>query len=184
MPTTPETPSVDAPALDRQSLERKALDYVSRYEAPAARVAAVLRRTVDRAARRQSVDREAVQRMIEEIVAELVSREIVVDRRYAEIRVRALRARGTATSMIRQDLRARGVPATVVDDLLQNGPDQAAANFAAAVALARRRKLGPFRPEAARSEHRMRDLAALARRGFDSETARRVIDAMEISNLD
>lgn len=183
-----KTPVDDAssspPALDRPALERKALDYIGRYEAPAARVASVLRRMVERAARRDSIDRDAARRLIDEVVADLVARGIVVDRRYAEIRARALRQRGTATAMIRQDLRARGVSAAVVGEVLQGGPDESAANLAAAIAFARRRRLGPFRPEAARAENRLRDLAALGRRGFDPDIARRVIDASDAAALE
>jgi regulatory protein len=170
-------------ALDRPTLERKALDYVGRYEAPAARVTAVLRRMVEREARRHSIDRDAARAVIDEVVTDLVRREIIVDRRYAEIRARALRERGTASAMIRQDLRARGVTPAVIDEVMQSGPDATAANLAAAVALARRRRLGPFRPAGARAEHRMRDLAALARRGFDPDIARRVIDATDPADL-
>jgi regulatory protein len=172
------------PVLDRSTLERKALDYIGRYEAPAARVAAVLRRMVDRAARRDSLDRDAARALIDEVVADLVGRGIIVDRRYAEIRARALRGRGTATAMIRQDLRARGVSAAVADEVLQSGPEESAANLAAAIAFARRRRLGPYRAETVRAENRLRDLAALGRRGFDPDTARRVIDAPDAAALD
>jgi regulatory protein len=182
--TSAAAPPSPAPALDRSTFERKALDYVGRYEAPAARVAAVLRRMVEREARRQSIDRESARRLIEEVVADLVARGIIVDRRYAEIRLRALRQRGTASAMIRQDLRAHGVPAQVVDDVLQDEGGNDAANLAAAIALARRRRLGPFRPETARSDNRTRDLAALGRRGFDAEIARRVIDARNVDALE
>jgi regulatory protein len=45
----------------------------------------------------------------------------------------------------------------------------------AARAYVRRRRLGPFRPEAERQPNRQRDLAALARTGFDHETAIRAL---------
>lgn len=179
-----ETPSRSAPPLDRPALERKALDYIGRYEAPAARVTAVLRRMVEREARRQSIDREAARRMIDDVVADLVARGIIVDRRYAEIRARVLRGRGTATAMIRQDLRAHGISAAVVGEVLQGGPDESTANLAAAIAFARRRRLGPFRPAAARADNRLRDLGALGRRGFDPDTARRVVDAPDVAALE
>ena len=51
----------------------------------------------------------------------------------------------------------------------------------AALALARRRRLGPFRPAADRAEHRTRDLAALARAGFNYDLARKVIDSQEVA---
>ena len=53
--------------------------------------------------------------------------------------------------------------------------------MAAALAFARRRRLGPFRTTASRAEHREKDLAKLARQGFAYETARRIIDADEPS---
>jgi regulatory protein len=49
------------------------------------------------------------------------------------------------------------------------------------VALARRRRLGPFRKAEARAEHRLRDLAAMARAGFAYALAEKVIDAEEIA---
>ncbi|MHA1114431.1 MAG: regulatory protein RecX, partial [Alphaproteobacteria bacterium] len=52
-----------------------------------------------------------------------------------------------------------------------------AADLAAAIAYARRRRLGPWRVAAARAERRERDLAALARAGFNYDLARRVVDA-------
>ena len=45
------------------------------------------------------------------------------------------------------------------------------------MALARRRRLGPWRSGPERAARRDRDLAALARAGFDLQTARAVIDA-------
>ena len=50
----------------------------------------------------------------------------------------------------------------------------------AAHALARRRKLGPYRP-GERSAYREKDLAALARAGFSFGIAREVIDGEKIA---
>jgi regulatory protein len=49
-------------------------------------------------------------------------------------------------------------------------------DLAAAKALARRRRLGPWRATG-RAEHRDRDLAVLGRAGFPYAIARRVVDA-------
>jgi regulatory protein len=49
------------------------------------------------------------------------------------------------------------------------------AELEAARAYVRRRRLGPHRPESERLENRRRDLAALARHGFDHETAVRAL---------
>jgi len=49
---------------------------------------------------------------------------------------------------------------------------------------ARRRRLGPYRMPEVRAERRDKDLAALARAGFDYDTARRVIEAETLDDLD
>ena len=54
----------------------------------------------------------------------------------------------------------------------------------AAAALARRRRLGPFRPAKDRKDRRARDLAAMARAGFDYDLAKKVIDAASPDALD
>ena len=56
--------------------------------------------------------------------------------------------------------------------------------LAAAIALARRRKLGPYRAEKDRKDRRLKDLAAMARGGFDYQLARKVIDAVDPDTLD
>ena len=48
----------------------------------------------------------------------------------------------------------------------------------------RRRRLGPWRPEAARDGTRQRDIAAMARAGYYPDLARRVIDAVDVDALD
>jgi regulatory protein len=57
-------------------------------------------------------------------------------------------------------------------------------DLAAAIAYARRRRLGPWRQGDDREEHRERDLAALARQGFGYDTARRVIEAENVASLE
>ena len=54
----------------------------------------------------------------------------------------------------------------------------------AAYNYARRRRLGPYRAEDSRDEYRERELAALARAGFGFDTARRVIDAPTVEDLE
>jgi regulatory protein len=56
--------------------------------------------------------------------------------------------------------------------------------LAAALALARRRRLGPWRPPAARAARRDKDLAILARAGFPRGLATRIVDAPDIAALE
>ena len=68
-----------------------------------------------------------------------------------------------------------------LDQELHTDPRQR--EWQAAVALARRRKLGPYRLKD-RKEKRDRDLAAMARGGFDYQLAKKIIDAVDVDALD
>jgi regulatory protein len=70
---------------------------------------------------------------------------------------------------------------TALDDEL--GTDPAQREFKAAAAYARRRRLGPYRAKD-RDEHRVRDLASMARAGFAFDLARRIVDAKDPAALD
>jgi regulatory protein len=69
-----------------------------------------------------------------------------------------------------------------LDEELDTNP--AKREWLAAVALARRRRLGPFRPAKDRKDRRIRDLAAMARSGFAYDVAKKVIDAASPDALD
>lgn len=77
----------------------------------------------------------------------------------------------------------KGVAAEVIDQALERVAEETGVDdprlrdLQAAAAYARRRRLGPWRDDAAREERRDRDMAALARQGFSHDIARRVIDA-------
>ena len=94
------------------------------------------------------------------------------DERFAENLSGRLKARGGSRRAIVQKLRQRGITSGVAEASVPRSP---AAELEAARAFVRRRRLGPYRPEAERLENRRRDLAALARTGFDHETAVRAL---------
>ena len=82
-----------------------------------------------------------------------------------------------------------------IEEILTRAEDIAAAlavlrdqtadpDLAAAIAYARRRRIGPYRTRGDREERRERDLAALARQGFGYDIARRVIDAHDPEDLE
>jgi regulatory protein len=173
------------PELDRERLHQAALAYLERYASSAENLRRVLQRRVLRAARRQPVDEAAARGWIDDIVADLEQAGLLDDRAYAEARVMSLRRGGASLYAVRAKLAQKGVDRDVVDTALerleQRGP---AAALAAAIALARRRRLGPWRTPDARATRRDRDLAALARAGFPLAIARRVVDADAPEALD
>lgn len=172
------------PPITADRLERAALHYLERFSASAASLRRVLARRVERSARDHGSDAAEGTRWIEALIERYQLSGLLDDAVYAEAKAGSLRRRGASTRAIREKLAARGVDGEIAAAALARAdqdrghPDGGdAADETAARELARRRRLGPFRPAAARAEHRSRDLAALGRAGFSYETARRVIDA-------
>jgi regulatory protein len=166
-------------------LEKAAFAYLARYAAPAAHLARLLMVRVERSARIHGTDPEEGRRAIEALIRRFTERGLLNDDAYARARAASLFRRGESLYAIRRRLAVKGVGDTEIEAALDALSEEAAEpDLAAAIALARRRRLGPFRPAAERAERRDRDLAALSRRGFDLETARRVVDATDLAELE
>lgn len=166
-------------------LERAALYYLERYAAPAAHLRRLLMAKVDRSARFHGTDAEAGAEAVDALVARFVAAGLVDDRAYAAARARSLFRRGASAYAIRGKLAAKGVASELIDAALAALAEEAAEpELAAALAFARRRRLGPYREAAARAERRDKDLAALGRQGFSLDLARRVIDARDLAALE
>jgi regulatory protein len=167
------------PAL-QQRLHEAALLYLGRYEASVQSLRRLLKRRIERWARLEhwEIDDTAGQ-AVEAVIARLRAVQAVDDARFAESRSRALFRGGRSGRAIRAYLAARGIDQDIAGRALaqragEEGDEDP--DLTAALLLARKRRLGRFRPEEARADHRDRDLSALGRAGFSWEVARRVVD--------
>ena len=163
-----------------QYLERAALHHLERYATSSENLRRVLTRKVWKAARLaeecNAVDEEEAAAWIEAVVEKLQRAGALDDRAYAEGRVVSLRRQGESARGIAMKLGAKGVPRETVAAALElDEPEND--DVAAAVAYARRRRLGPWRKPDEREERHDRDMAALARKGYRLDLCRRVIEA-------
>jgi regulatory protein len=159
-------------------LEKSALFYLERYSSSSAQLRRVLLRRVKRA-EMLGTDRpeaEAARRHIETLIARFLAAGLLDDRRFAEAQAASLQRRGASRRRIRERLASKGVERELVDAALET-IDEPTGELAAACALVRRRRLGPYRAAGARGVHRQRDLATLARAGFSLDLARKVLAA-------
>ena len=161
-----------------KSLENGALYHLERFASSSANLRRVLMRRVERSARTHGTDRDEGAAAIDDIVSRFEASGLLNDRAYAEGRAGSLHRRGASARKIRAMLMQKGVGQDDIEAALDALRDDAAdPEFAAAVTLARRRRLGPFRPAPDREGRREKDLAAMARAGFGYDIARRVIEA-------
>ena len=141
-------------------------------------------RRVERSARVHDTDRDDGAAHVDALVARLVSVGLVDDRVYAEGRALSLHRRGTAARVIRARLRQKGVGDDDIEAALATvAEENTDGDLAAAVNLARRRRLGPYRRTNPEPDRRQRDLAALVRAGFSYDIARRVLDGDGVDEI-
>jgi regulatory protein len=168
----------------RQSLENTALSYLSRYAASEFSLRHVLENRLRQTALLNPLFAEdgALQKQLRMVIDGIVEKHkktgVLNDAAYAEMKTSSLRRAGRSARAIRQRLGQKGIAPALVTKALGRGADQgdpAEAEFKAALALARRRRLGPFRKNKAAPEQERKDLATLARAGFSFDIARRVL---------
>lgn len=170
------------PAPDEAALREAALAYLARFAATRAGLARVLARRVARWARAAEAEHgaeyaaeaaRAARGAIEGVVARLAAAGAVDDAAFATARARRLTRAGKSRMATAAHLAAKGVGGEIAAAVLKADPDR---ELAAALALAARRRIGPFRAGAAPdAAGRMRELAVLARAGFSRDVAERAL---------
>ena len=142
-------------------LESAALHYLERFAASSASLRRVLLGKVDRAVVHWGGERADHAAAVEQVIARLAGLGYVDDAAYARMKGRSLSRQGKGRRAIRAALAAKGVDGDTADQALAALAEEDAAegngadpDLAAAIRLARRRRLGPFRPAPARQAHR------------------------------
>ena len=171
----PRRQSEPPPPPSEASLHEAALAYLSRYAASQAALIRVLDRQCERWARRAGEEARAalpaLRRIVRDVAARLVAAGAIDDAAFARSRARTLARSGRSTRAIAAHLAARGVGESEVNAAVSDDPDS---ELAAALAFARRRRIGPFRQPGADADPR-RELGVLARAGFPMEVATRAM---------
>lgn len=178
-------------------LENAALHYLQRFASSTVNFRRVMLRRVERSALVHGTDRAEGAATIEDLIRRYSAAGLLDDATYAAAKALSLFRRGNSPRAIRAKLKSRGVEDAAVESALAALADEAAEpELAAACALARRRRLGPYRVEPRREEgreegraeergkRREKDLAALARAGFGYGVARAVVDADSVEEIE
>lgn len=169
-----------------ERLANIALHHLERFATSAENLRRVLDRRVQKAAyHHDDLDLDEVRGWIDALITRYVQSGLLDDQAYADARARTLTNRGNGARLVRMKLKEKGLADDVIDQALGGlCDDHADPELAAAVKLAKRRRLGPFADPAKRSDLRDKHLAALARAGFSYDMARRVIEAEDADELD
>ena len=120
-----------------------------------------------------AVQAAAARALVHDVIARLVAAGAVNDAAYAQSRARSLLRSGRSRRAAAAHLAAKGVDAATARSVL---PDDEQSELGAALVLARKRRIGPFRlGEAPDEAGRRRELGVLARAGFPQSVARQAL---------
>lgn len=155
-----------APPIGSADLERLALRYVERFATSSGRLEAYLRRKLRERGAGEGLDPDAPAR----VAAAMVARGYVDDAAFAGMRASGMARRGYGRSRVAAALRHDGIAAETLAETLV-GHDAAEA----ALAFARRRRIGPFAAEPADPDRQRRQLATMLRAGHPPQLARRIV---------
>jgi regulatory protein len=175
-------------APTRASLHEAALAYLARGAATADSVRKTLERRTSNWARRAArsgrdaeavaADAAAARELIASIVDRLREVGLVNDATFAANRARSMSTSGRSRRAISAHLAQKGVDAATVREAV---PHDATAEIGAAIAFARKKRIGPFSnvelaaDRDARRAAERKALGAMARAGFDWNVCERVL---------
>lgn len=165
--STPRPSRTQRPITQRQ-LEDMALRYVARYATSTAKLRDYLKRKLRE--RGWSEDSEAD---VEALVLRHASLGHVDDKSFAKIRSDSLLRRGYGARRVAQSLSHAGIGTELQDSIRPSDHAQRQA----VVALAKRRRFGPFASEAVSPEKREKHMAAMLRAGHRMDHVRQVLNA-------
>lgn len=167
------------------ALQAIALRYVARFPCSTHKLRVHLGKKLEATIATEVVGAQVARRWIDGVVASLTRMRALDDVGFAQARAVTLHCRGRATRIIEQDLRRAGLPVAAIEGacraLVELAPEP---DLTAAIALARKKRLGPFARGPLDDGARRRQLALLARAGFSFAVARRIVDCRDAQLLE
>jgi len=158
------------PPLDGPALERLALFYAGRYATTRARLHQYLSRKV----RDRGWVEEGAQPDIDALIRKMADLGYVDDTAFARARAAGLQRRGYGQRRIGQALRFAGIEdsdAEIAQASIADG------SWDAAIAFARRKRIGPFAQTFGDHNARQKALSAMVSAGHPYAIARKIIDS-------
>lgn len=173
-----EQPKRKRPAkkITPQRLKNIGLYYLKRFESSVENLRSVLQKRVNQYAKENpDFNKQEAYQWVEDVLTEFEKLHYLDDKRFTEIKVRSYIAAGKPARYIQNKLREKGIANAQIEDMLDDfgyNPQEMA------LKLAKRKKIGPFRPdEESRKINRQKDMAALIRAGFDYDVVAEIMGA-------
>ncbi len=127
--------------------------------------------------RNVNINKKNITDLIEIVIDDLENNSFINDKYYSKSKAKNLIRKGNSINKIRKYLLSKGIRDSFVQDTIEeireNNVDQ---DFFSAIKICKKKRIGPSREEGNRPLFYKKDIAILARSGFDFETSKKVMD--------
>ncbi len=156
-------------------IKELALKYLDKYQPSKKSLQIYLfRKAID--AQSSSVEKSEIINKIEIVLNELEEKGILNDSLYSELKSKNFLKRGYSLNKIRQHLSQKGISGELLRktiEKIQN--DETNPDFYSAIRICKKRRIGPYRPDANKEIFYKKDMGVLARSGFSYDLSKEVL---------
>ncbi len=156
-------------------IKELALKYLDKYQPSKKSLQIYLfRKVID--AQSNSVEKSEILKKIEIVLNELEEKGILNDSLYSEIKSKNFLKRGYSLNKIKQHLSQKGISGELLRQTIEKiQNDQTNPDFYSAIRICKKRRIGPYRPDANKEIFYKKDLGVLARSGFSYDLSKDVL---------
>jgi len=118
-----------------------------------------------------------VNKLIDIVLSDLEKNKFINDQFYSDTKAKSMVQRGHSLNTIRNYLMGKGINQEFIKDTVNKiKDDNNDQDFFSAIKICKKKRIGPARAEDNRILFYKKDISLLARKGFDFETSKKVMD--------
>ncbi len=125
----------------------------------------------------KNVRKQEIGSLIDIVISDLEKSKFISDKFYSQSKAKSLIQRGNSINKIRNYLISKGIKDNYIKETIEKiNEDNSEQDFFSAIKVCKKKRIGPSRNEDNRQLFYKKDIGILARKGFDFETSKKVMD--------
>lgn len=158
-----------------EEIKELALKYLDKYQPSKKSLQVYLfRKAID--GQSNSIEKSEILKKIEIVIIDLEEKGLLNDSLYSELKSKNFLKRGYSLNKIKQSLSQKGISQNLLRETIEKiQEDNTNPDFYSAIRICKKRRIGPYRPEANKEIFYKKDMGVLARSGFSYDLSKEVL---------
>ncbi len=158
-----------------EEIKELALKYLDKYQPSKKSLQVYLFRKVI-STQDNNLEKSEILKKIEIVLNDLEDKGILNDTLYSEIKSKNFLKRGYSLNKIRQHLSQKGIGTELLKQTIERiQNDNTNPDFYSAIRICKKRRIGPYRPDANKELFYKKDMGVLARSGFSYDLSKEIL---------